>query len=58
MLSKNQLILLSIFSLTACGGSSDNADSDLIPPPITDALARCEVQSNLKEMSSSSNISF
>lgn len=58
MLSNNQLILLSILTLAACGGSSDNADSDLIPPPITDQLARCEVQSNLIKESSSSNISF
>lgn len=58
MLRKNQLILLSIFSLTACGGSSDSADNDLIIPPVTDVLARCEVQSNLSKVSSSSNISF
>ncbi|MEZ9197671.1 PKD domain-containing protein [Shewanella sp. 10N.286.54.B9] len=58
MLSNNQLILLSILALTACGGSSDNADSDLIPPPITDQLVRCEVQSNLLQESSSSNIIF
>ncbi|MCL1048152.1 hypothetical protein L2755_00715 [Shewanella abyssi] len=50
MINNNQLMLLGIFSLAACGGSSENIDSDLI--------SRCDTQSSLVEVSTHSNLLF
>ncbi|QQX82250.1 hypothetical protein JK628_10805 [Shewanella sp. KX20019] len=50
MINKNQLMLLGIFFLAACGGSNENNDSDLI--------GRCDTQSSLVEVSTNSSLLF
>ncbi|ABZ76890.1 conserved hypothetical protein [Shewanella halifaxensis HAW-EB4] len=54
--------LICVIGLTACGGSSDSNDSsggDTTPPPvIPDGLVRCDIQTELNQVATTSAVTF